>query len=328
MPFVNATPFTHVDAPMLDRNGRDIVVVVLKGTFLVLGHDRVELSDYPVEVRLDDVPRDPSSPTSSALYPSDLCLEKRGTDVVVVGDAVARTRVTMVDVAIRVGTRTVPLRVHGIREYFRGLMEIAISASVPFEQMPITYERAFGGSANDYSYVEHRNPAGVGIASTDAALIGTLAPQIEHPAFPHKTSKERHPPIGCGSLLPHWSPRREHAGTFDEVHRATRFPLMPLDFDPRFNNVAHPSLVFDEPLLAGDPVQILGMSHDLFSFAIPAVPLVLRARYDHREEEVRPSIDTVVVEPRLRRFEIVMRGVFPIGRRGTALREIRADLDE
>jgi hypothetical protein len=83
---------------------------------------------------MTDVLRDESRPNSSALYPSDICPAKHGADVLVIGEAVSRERVTHVDVAIRVRERTVPLRVHGVREYFRALMEVAISAAVPFER--------------------------------------------------------------------------------------------------------------------------------------------------------------------------------------------------
>jgi hypothetical protein len=104
-------------------------------------------------------------------------------------------------------------------------------------------------------------------------------------------------------------------------------PLMPLDFDIRHNNVAHPSLLFEEGLKAGDPVSVLGMSHELFAVAVPKLSVVLRARYDDRTEEVRPAVDTLIVEPGRKRVELVVRKAFSIGRGKTALRELRADLE-
>jgi hypothetical protein len=328
MSFVNATPYVALDVPMLDRNGREVVVVILKATFEVPLPEKVRLADEPSEVRLVDVLRDEAKkddPRAAARWPSDVCLEKRGTDVVVVGDAVARKPVLAVDVGVQVKDRTVPIRVHGVREYFRYLFEVAISAAVPFERMPIEWERAYGGATDDWTQVESRNPAGIGVAKSDGQLVGKLAPQIEHPALPHKKAKDKHPPVGLGPLLPHWSPRRERAGTFDDKWKATRMPLMPADFDVRHNNVAHPSLVFDTPLAAGDAVSVLGMSHELFAFKVPKVPVVLRARYDQKTDEARPGIDTLLVEPGKGRFEVVMRRAFPLGRGKNALREITAD---
>ena len=328
MPFANATPFASIDVPMLDRNGREVVVVVLKATYTVKSPDEIVLADEPAEIRVVDVMRDPKNPErSSAKYPSDLCMEKRGTDVVLVGSAVAKKRVTSVDVGVQVRSNSVALKVHGMREYFRAILEVAISASVPFEEMPIEWERAYGGMAEDFSVVESPNPSGVGVAKSDRDLVGKLAPQIEHPGMPHKTSKDRHPPAGIGPLLPHWSPRRELAGTFDAAWQKTRMPLMPLDFDIRHNNVATPALIMEPSLVAGDNVSVLGMSHDLFAFRIPKMPVMIEAQYDSRSDVVRPQIDTLILEPAKQRFEMVVRKAFPIGRGKDTLREIRADLD-
>ncbi len=328
MPFANATPYASIDVPMLDGIGREVVIVILKATFTVKSPDEIVLADDPVAVRVVDELTDPKNPErSSARYPSDLCIEKRGTDVILVGSAVAKKRVTSVDVGVQVRSKSVALKVHGMREYFRALAEVAISASVPFEEMPIAWERAYGGVAEDYSVVEARNPAGVGVAKRDRDLVGKLAPQIEHPGMPYKTSKDRHPPAGLGPLLPHWSPRRELAGTFDAAWQKTRMPLMPLDFDVRHNNVATPALIIEPSLAMGDNVSVLGMSHDLFAFRIPKMPVMLEALYDSRTEVVRPTIDTVIIEPGKRRFEMVVRKAFPIGRGHDTLREIRADLD-
>jgi hypothetical protein len=332
MPFVNATSFASVDVPMLDRDGRDVVVVILKSTWRIKASGDVSVVEEDASpVRLVDILRNPDdkeNPRQSARYPSDLCVEKRGTDVVVVGDALSRKPVTFVDVAVKVRDKMLAARVHGAREYFRHLADVAISASVPFERMPVEYERAFGGMSEDFSIVEPRNPAGVGIAKNQRDLVGKLAPQIEAPSLPHKTAADRHPPVGLGAVLTHWSPRRECAGTFDEKWKATRAPLMPLDFDIAHNNVASPGLMFDPPLAPGDPISVLGMSHDLFELRLPPMPVVLRARYDDRSEEARPVVDTVLLEPTRGRMEMVVRKAFTIGRGARALREIRADVDD
>jgi hypothetical protein len=328
VPLVNATPFAVLDVPVLDRIGREVVIVVAKATFEVVGHGRLVLADEQVPVRTSDVLRDESNPRSSARYPSDICVEKVGTDVVVVGDAVARQPSLFVDVVIRARDTIAPIRMNGPREYYRGMLEVGVSASVPFETMPIEYERAYGGVLDDLSAVEFRNPSGVGFARSAADLVGKPAPQLERPGVPYRTAKDRHPPVGCGALLPHWSPRRERAGTFDDVWQATRMPLMPNDFDVRHNNVASPGLLLDPALGPGDVVSIMGMTHDLLQFAIPPVPLVLHGRYDERTETARPVVDTLLIEPSLGRLELTMRRAFSVGRKRSALRELRIDVDE
>jgi hypothetical protein len=158
--------------------------------------------------------------------------------------------------------------------------------------------------------------------------VGTPAPQLEHPARPHTSASDKHPPVGYGAIPPAWSPRKDHAGTFDDVWMATRMPLMPLDHDPRTNNAAHPSLVFDPHLAPGDAIAILGMSESgALSFRLPPFPLVLRGHFDRSGKvEVRPPIDTLLVEPGSRRVELAVRHAFPIGRGLDVLREITAEL--
>jgi hypothetical protein len=326
---VNATPLAVLDVPILDHIGREVVVVVVKGTVRVVGPDRVVPHEKPAPIRAKDDLRDEQNPRSSVRYPSDVCIEKHGTDVVVVGEALAPKPVMAKDIAIQVRDSVLPIRVHGPREYFRGILEVAVSAAVPSERIPLIWEKAYGGAYDDSSFVELRNPAGVGVARDHGLLVGTSAPQLEHPALPYRTSKDKHPPVGCGATLPHWSPRREYAGTFDDLWRATRMPLMPRDFDVRHNNVAAPGLIFSPALVAGDAVSVLGMSlPELFSFRVPRMPVVFVARYDDETKELRPAIDTVLVEPAHARVEVVLRAAFETGRGASSLREIRVKLDD
>jgi hypothetical protein len=102
---------------------------------------------------------------------------------------------------------------------------------------------------------------------------------------------------------------------------------MPVDFDIRYNNVAPPALWFEEPLAAGDNLALLGMHEDgLWQFELPAVPVRLSARlHDGRTLGVRPSIDTVLVEPGTNEVQLALRRAFPVGRGKSLLREIRVD---
>jgi len=219
--------------------------------------------------------------------------------------------------------RIVPLRVHGPRVFFAGVFGVGIGPAAPFERVPLVYERAYGGQSDDLSIVELRNPSGVGVAARAADLVGKRAPQIEHPERPHTSAGDRHAPVGFGAIMSHWSPRREHAGTFDARWRATRMPLLPEDYDPRYANVAHPSLQLEEHLAPGDPLRVLGMSLEQLALELPPFPIVAAARYDTGERvEARPPIDTVIVLPEEQRIEIVARAAFPTGRGRRVLREV------
>jgi hypothetical protein len=326
---LNATPYAVLAAPYVAPDGREIVVTVVKATFVMGAGGKLALADEQVPVRPGDDVYDPDALASSIRYPSDFGTDKRGVDVVVVGDAISRTPVPTVDVAVQMKRRTVPLRVHGTRMFYRSFGNVAIGPPAAFERKPIVYEHAYGGMTADFSMVERKNPVGKGVAKSVRDLVDTPAPTIEHPGQPVTAAGQRVEPVGFGAIATWWLPRAAHAGTFDETWQRTRMPLMPPDFDPRFFNVAHPALQFDEPLAADEPIHVLGMSESgSFHAELPAIGVVLRGKIDSGVGlSARPAIDLALVEPGPGRIELSLRHAFPKGRGRTLLREITIDTE-
>lgn len=329
MSFVNNTPWSAIDVPAVAPTGHEVVIVVVKATFTVRPDGSVAPADEQAPPRIGDVAWDADDPRSSLRYPSDICTAKQGADLVVVGEAVSRTPVASVDVAVKVRTRVVPLLVHGERFFCKSALRLVVGPAARFTSMPIVYERAYGGATDDYALVHPFNPSGVGVAKKAADLEGTRAPQIEHPARRHEHAGDEHPPVGLGAIMTHWSPRKEHAGTFDEAWKAQRMPILPADFDLRFHNVAPPALQLDTPFAPGEAVAILGMTLDeALRFELPDLGITFRARSDESGvTSVRGVVDTVLVEPSLRRVELTMRATFRLGRGRDVLREVVADVD-
>ncbi|MEO7331753.1 MAG: DUF2169 domain-containing protein [Minicystis sp.] len=329
MSLVNQTPFMVQDAVIPDHTGREMVVAIVKASYRLSPSGGLLRAEQQEPVRLGDVCHREDDPKSSIRYPSELCTAKVGTDVVVVGDAISPKPVTVMDIAVVVRELTVPLRVHGERVFYRGVTGVAIGPAAAFLEKPIVYEKAYGGATADGAVMEMRNPSGVGVARSQKDLVDTLAPQIEHPARPHKSGSDAFAPVGYGALWSYWSPRKDHAGTMDDAWVRDRMPIMPADFDLRANNVAHPSLVFDPPLHAGEGVLVHGMSASgQLVFTLPALGVLLTARFDGRGSvELRPTIDLVLVEPGEGKVSLVMRGAFPLGRGREKLREIRAEIE-
>jgi hypothetical protein len=327
MSFSNATSFFAIDAPYVDARGRDVIVAIVKATFDIGPDGALTPAEEPAPIRDNDIPWVPDDPRSSLRFPCDICAEKRGTDVIVVGEAVSRTPVKVLDVAVKVRGTTAPLRVHGERLFYHSVMQVLIGPAAPFERKPIVYERAYGGMSDDFTLLEPQNPSGVGLARRKTDLVGTPAPQIEHPALPHTSAGDRHPPVGFGPIAPHWTPRATYFGTTDALWMDTRLPLPPLDHDVRYNNVAHPALQLDPPLVPGDEITVLGMTLDgLLRFRLPDLGVVVRARFDQSGKvEERPPIDTVLLRPSDRQVEVVLRKAFLLGRGRDALREIVVD---
>ncbi|UQA63174.1 DUF2169 family type VI secretion system accessory protein [Polyangium aurulentum] len=329
MSLANASPFAALPVPYIAPDGREVVIAIVKATFVHQG-GRLLPASVQSPVRIGDLPWDPKADGSSIRYPSDVATAKKGTDVIVVGEAISKRPVTVMDVAVQVRDVTAPLRVHGPRVYYRSLGKIAVGPAAPFERQPIVYELAYGGHSDDWSIVEPRNPVGTGVAKSPSDLVDRRAPSIEHPAHPISGPSDKPEPAGFGALGTHWFPRAQYAGTYDDAWRATRMPLPPLDFDIRFFNVAHPALQLDEPLVPGDAIAILGMHEaGLLRFDLPAVRVALHGKTDDgRTLSAAPRVDTVLVEPGRDRVELTFRHTFPRGRGRTLLREVRVDVDD
>jgi hypothetical protein len=325
---INGTPYAAHAVPLVEPDGRHVVVAIVKATYALRDDGKLVRADEQRPVRMADDVHDLENPWSSVRYPSDLCPGKVGTDVVVLGEAVADPPAVVADVAVKVREALVPLRVHGPRVYYRSATGVAVGPAARFERVPIVYELAYGGATADSALVERRNPAGRGVAKKPVDLVDRPAPQIEHPARPITSAADRPDPVGYGAISSHWQPRSDRAGTFDDRWLADRMPLMPHDFDMRHYNVANPALIFEQPLAPGDAVAVLGLApRGVLRFEIPDVRVRVDARYDHGERlAITPGVDTVLFDVPARRVEIVMRARFVKGRGAMALREVRAEL--
>ncbi len=328
MSLVNASPYATSAVPYVAPSGQRVVVVLVKATFELDRKGELVHAAEPSSVRLGDVLTDEEKPHGSVRYPSDLSCSKNGADIVVVGSAIAPRPVTRLDLIVRAGELEAPLVVHGPRLFYKGPRGIAVGPAARFDEVPVTYDLAYGGMAPDFRGADERNPAGLGVAHKPENLVDTQAPQIEHPNFPHVLASDEHPPVGYGATRSHWLPRRGFAGTFDDAWKETRMPLLPLDYDPRYENVAHPSLQLPACPAPGMPLSVLGMSESgTFRCTLPDLKLVVHALRNTSRETVRPAVDLVLVEPARGRIELLSRAIWTLGRGKTALREIRVDTD-
>lgn len=327
----NATPFAAAAVPFQDERGLDVVVVVAKATFVMRGSKLVP-ADVQTPIRMADVPSDAVAieelRESSIRYPSDIGGEKPGADVVIVGNAISRKPMPSIDVAVRIPGRSVALRVHGERVFYKTAVGMRISAGKPFEYAPISYEWAYGGKSKDGSIIDWRNPVGRGVHKSTAELDLAPAPTIEDPLHPIEDASESIP-VGFGAIPMWWLPRRNWAGTMDQVWQTERMPLPPYDFDRRFYQVAHPLLQMERPLKAGDSIATHGMCADgLFEVIVPDIPMVAHLRRHHAPPCSLPLVlDTALLEPEMARVEFTYRRVVPLGRGNTLLREVRLDVD-
>jgi len=315
---VNKTPFATALMPALNKEGVDHAVVVVKGTFPIVTDSSGEVEQRPVAWP-DAHYGAPDK--SSVKYAGDAALRKPGTDVYLVACAHApRSGVAVFDASIEVGsTVRKTVRVIGDRVWYRVLGSWKATEPRPVERVPVLYERAFGGwtptgGGAPGSDFEPRNPVGVGYGGPNPpkSLEGKPLPNIEDPRQPLGSPWDRPEPAGLGAIAPWWAQRYRWAGTLDEAWQAERCPLLPLDFDERYFQVAPPDLVTPKHLTGGEPVRLTNLDPKGSEvFTLPRRQVRITARIRGSESVHDAALDTVCIEPEENRVVLAWRATIP-----------------
>jgi hypothetical protein len=299
----NDTEFVAEPCMLLGKEGERLVVIV-KATFVhVPGASGIELAPRRDHrpVRGADVPwGDPEK--SSIKYPSDLCITKPGTDVIVVAAAHAPgdRPVPSFDASVRVGPLEKAVRVFGLRVWESG--GAGISSPRPTRRVELRYDHAWGGldtSDAKRPLEEPRNPVGTGIARDPGTLTHKPAPSIEDPAHIIGSTRTKPPPAGLGAIGRHWEPRRRYLGTYDSAWLEQRAPLLPLDHDDRVNLCASPGLIAVPPLAGGEAAVLLNLTPGggSVSFGLPRTRVLVTLEAKGRSPEILiPRLDTVLLD--------------------------------
>jgi hypothetical protein len=332
----NRTPYSIAIVPGLDRHGRDFAIVAIKGTFdlpalgasdrlLPLAEEQTPL------VWADEFYDEPDS--SSMKYESEVGPAKSGTDVALVGHAYAPDgRATEeVDVTLQAGPLAKTVRVFGDRRWRRALGVSTKSSPEPFERMPLTYERAFGGA--DVSHrkeakhrYEERNPVGTGFTTAGRSdhFDDLPLPNLEDPDHLIGRPKHKPPPAGFGFIGRHWEPRKSLVGTYDDSWLANRCPLLPPDFDERYFRSAHPGLCAPDHFRGGEPVSITNASPEAeLRFAVPCIDFEVKSNIKGEDLYAAATIDTLLVEPDLGRVSVLWKATLQCPRRFLLIHYVR-----
>jgi hypothetical protein len=155
MELLNATKMNAGYTMGMRPDGRELLVVVVKGTFTIpTGSRPPELAQQQAElVMADEFTGEPGF--SAPKYESDFAPFKPRCDVLLNGSAYAPggRSVTRVTVSLRVGTMTKSFKVVGNRGWVKLWFLTIPGAPEPFTMMPISYDNAFGGAD-----LTHPNP--------------------------------------------------------------------------------------------------------------------------------------------------------------------------
>ena len=313
-----------------DKDGRDHCVVVVKGTFSVRQGGTAALSEIQQAlVYADKHYGDPGS--TSIQYECDFAPFKPRADVIVNGAAFSPDGSPVRDmlVGFQFGSFKKMIKVTGDRIWDRGLAGLRPSEAKPFIQMPLTYERAFGGSDQSDEDPRNwgfdlRNLVGVGFTiGTDAGKVaGKPLPNLEDPHHAIESWSDKPPPASPGVVGRGWQPRIQFAGTYDQQWLDERFPFLPADFDQRYFQSAPVDQQFSF-LRGGEVVRCVNMSpHGEMRFTVPRIEIPVTYGFRDRSVSTEPALDTLIVEPHLSRFIATWRATIPLGRKLHALREI------
>ena len=315
----NHTPFSAEKFVLMDLDGQEAVLILVTATFEDAGRG-FKVAEKQIEPFVEDVyAGDPE--TSSLLAENDLSLAKPLVDVIVTATAYAPQGkpAGQVPVELRVGDLRKVLRVSGHRIWALR----SPSRPAPFMEMPIRYERAYGGTNAASKATFLPNPVGVGfkgVVSRDA--LQAEIPNIEYPDSLMGGPSDKLRPAGFGPIARWWDPRPKLAGTYDKKYLDSRWPLLPLDFDPRFNQMA-PADQQSATLVGGEPARLVNLTRDgLWDFRLPRLEVPVHLVYDDTIEETHPRLDTILIEPDHRRVRLTARLCRTTVRGRRALREI------
>ncbi|MEZ5510145.1 MAG: DUF2169 domain-containing protein [Gammaproteobacteria bacterium] len=308
----NTTPFAAGRTWSRDINGWHQWIVAVKATYRFNDRGDVALADeQPEPVLAPEYFGEPG--LSSLQYDADLVPTKPSTDIIVNGTAYAPQGQPSTEFAVGLGIngKRKILRVWGERRWERGVTGLKPSAPMPVTQVPIRYERAFGGwDRRDPDPARQRwdarNPVGRGIYRQEGDRQDQLLHQLEYlSGDPQSTG-----PAGFGAIDRFWSPRRELLGTYDKAWEQHRQPLLPLDWQPRCLQSAPQDQQTDKPLRGGETIELLNLvPQGRVVFSLPKVFLGFTTHIDGRKEEHRGQLSSVIIEPDLWRFQMVWNTV-------------------
>jgi len=309
----NNTPFAIERGFIRDRQGGEVWLLVIKGTFDISADGSLRrAAEQPSPARAAAWSGEPGR--SSLLHDADFILGKNATDVLVHGHAYAPAGrpAPSVDVTLKIGSLVKRLRAHGVRAWMRSPTSRAIvpGPAQPFDRVAITYEQAFGGSdplappARPTGCAH--NPVGVGFCYRPDTLIGQPAPRITYVDAPLQAGAMDVAPAGLGPIAPAWAPRARLAGTYDEAWEARRAPLPPDDFDDRFYRTAPADQQLHGFLSAGQTVELFNLTpHGYLRARVPDLTFKMRAIFTDGEERTHAVLHTMLLHPDQARVQLV-----------------------
>lgn len=306
MKLENRTPFSIVWIPGRIRYPGHSLTVIAKGTFDLTPGATAQLAavQLPIEADVDSA--------GLPYYDSDFAYLKPRADRLLVGRCFAPQKAPTREcqVGLTVGTWSRRLRIVGDRQWSRGLLKTKATDPIPFVDVPLGYDRSFGGPQFA------PNPIGRGFYRTSpSSAQELLLPNVEDPAMPIKSPADLIAPAGFGPVSRTWAPRRNAIGTYGDEWFQTRCPWLPADVDWGVYNGA-PVGTQPEGYLHGDEMVVLeNLDRDVPRFEARLPGLRTRCFAERLAGgngaefvEIEMKLDTLWIDADLRKMVLVWRG--------------------
>jgi uncharacterized protein YjbI with pentapeptide repeats len=220
-------------------------------------------------------------------------------------------------VSLRVGPVHKELYVFGDRFWKMTPAGMMISDPLPFSEMPVSWDRAFGGEGFE------KNPTGRGITPVirPGEEPAVALPNIEYPGELIGAPDQKPTPAGFGPLDMMWPQRQKKTGTYDEKWLRERWPWFPEDMNYEFFNCAPEDQYLQDFFRGDESVEIAHMHPDLPYITSSLPGLRIRCFVTKKEapkseieffQDVTMRIDTVWLFPSLVRGIVMYRGTTEI----------------
>jgi hypothetical protein len=310
----------------LEPSGRELLVIVIKGTFRIpLSESRGQFSLHDEQVPLVTADVFSGEPGATApVYEMDFAPRKLRCEVLLNGSAYAPNGrpTTRVEVGIQVNQWSKRLASVGPRQWTWAATTTLATSPAPFVRQPVSYDVAFGGvDVRHKDPAQHAaymlNPVGKGFYKhlRREWIQGAPLPLTEELGTSVTSAGGRYTPMAFGPIGRNWEPRYRFAGTYDEEWMDNHFPFLPPDFDPLYFQSAPadqqlPPGFFDR----GVEVVLTNLTPaGRTRFTIPplAAPVMVFPKHGTREDYLA-ALDTLLIEPDEGRYCLTWRLARPL----------------
>jgi len=300
----NQTPFGAHGYFVRDRDGAEYWVVAVRAKFRVLNNGRTELHETQAPPNL--APRYADPHNLELVEESDFVPFRPGADILLQGFVFATdpNPNALHPFGFRVGSLQKVGEARPRRRIRKKSKTWELIHQDPFEPVPLSWTESLGGLdpvIDPYSPARHpSNPIGRGwLANLTTAPDGVELemPRIENIYDFYDPGRPLPQPFGFGPLQPSWQPRLGFAGTYDDVWRKTRSPLLPADFSDSFYQAAPADQIYPDDLKGGEPVFIEGMHPEgPYEFSLPRFHLRASTKLANRRVTQRFRIVSVHID--------------------------------